>query len=408
MPNPLGAALARVRFRRQAAPLRIALAERIDFLNPEHWDAVTAHRGFLCSRDYHRMLESVRPSNLDPRYALLYRDLEPVAALSMQWVELDGGRLHEDKPATGLKGLTRRLTRSVAERVQARALVAGNLLSYGSHGLSIRPGLSAEREVWHGIGEALYRTRRAEKHSGSTDFVLVKDLSAGELRDSALLRELGYRSVETEPNMVLKLDPRWRQHEDYLTALSAKYRKNIRSRILKPIDEAGLRIEHVNDVAAIARPLQALYLAVHENAAVRPVTLGPDYWPALARAAGDRVRFATVHSEDRLLGFVVSLRDSADTAIGYHIGFDRQAAQDLPIYLRLLQQTVADGIALGAAKVSLGRTALEPKAALGAKPEPLNIWLRHRQPVLNKLMRSLLGSIHHDEAPERNPFGAGG
>jgi hypothetical protein len=32
--------------------------------------------------------------------------------------------------------------------------------------------------------------------------------------------------------------------------------------------------------------------------------------------------------------------------------------------------------------------------------------VRHRQPVLNKLMRGLLGRIHHDEAPERNPFPA--
>jgi hypothetical protein len=47
---------------------------------------------------------------------------------------------------------------------------------------------------------------------------------------------------------------------------------------------------------------------------------------------------------------------------------------------------------------------LEPKARLGAKPEALSVWVRHRQPVLNALVRDLLGGIHHDEAPERNPF----
>ena len=64
--------------------------------------------------------------------------------------------------------------------------------------------------------------------------------------------------------------------------------------------------------------------------------------------------------------------------------------------------TIEDGIALGARCISLGRTALEPKAMLGAKPRPLHVWVRHRQPVLNKLMRGLLGRIHHAEAPERN------
>ena len=92
--------------------------------------------------------------------------------------------------------------------------------------------------------------------------------------------------------------------------------------------------------------------------------------------------------------------------MGQGIGFDRQVAADCPLYLRLLQQTIVNGIALGARRLSLGRTALEPKAALGAKPEALNVWLRHRQPILNKRMRELLGGIEHQQAPERNPFSA--
>jgi hypothetical protein len=51
-----------------------------------------------------------------------------------------------------------------------------------------------------------------------------------------------------------------------------------------------------------------------------------------------------------------------------------------------------------------GRTALEPKAALGAKPEPMTVWLRHRLPALNWLLRGMLGAVPHNEAPERNLF----
>lgn len=406
MPNPLSGAIARVRFRKQPSVLRFAFAERIDALNPEHWDVAVAHRGFLCSRRYHRALESVRPDNLDPRYALLYRDDLPVAALSMQWVDLQGRRLQKRPDGKGLSATAGRLKASLVDRVTARVLVVGNLLSYGSHGISIVPGHETDADVWHAIGEAAYRVRRAEKHSGSTDFVLVKDLLPVEMRQSRVLRDLGYRTIETEPNMVLELKPEWRSHDDYLAALSAKYRKNIRSRVLKPISDAEVGVEHAGDITALAPRLHELYLAVHENAAVRPVTLSPDYWHALASAASDggRVRFALLRRCSEVLGFVVTLLDSDDTAIGYHIGFDREAARELPLYLRLLQQSIADAIALGARHLSLGRTALEPKAALGARPEPLHVWVRHRQPVLNKLMRSLLGAIHHDEAPARNPF----
>jgi predicted anti-sigma-YlaC factor YlaD len=122
-----------------------------------------------------------------------------------------------------------------------------------------------------------------------------------------------------------------------------------------------------------------------------------------SRAAGERARFSGVFEGERLLGFIVTLDDGAQ-AIGYHIGFERAAAAQHPLYLRLLHASVADAIALGARELSLGRTALEPKARLGAKPVAMTVWARHRQPVFNKLAGRLLTLAHHDEAPECHPF----
>jgi len=36
--------------------------------------------------------------------------------------------------------------------------------------------------------------------------------------------------------------------------------------------------------------------------------------------------------------------------------------------------------------------------------ENMSVWLRHRVPALNWVLRGLLGGIPHAEAPERNPF----
>jgi len=64
---------------------------------------------------------------------------------------------------------------------------------------------------------------------------------------------------------------------------------------------------------------------------------------------------------------VTSLRDG-ETAVGYNIGFDRQAALEIPLYLRLLNAVVEDAIDLGGlrlSRLSLSRTALETKSASG-------------------------------------------
>lgn len=73
-------------------------------------------------------------------------------------------------------------------------------------------------------------------------------------------------------------------------------------------------------------------------------------------------------------------------------------------YLKALEKVLPLNLAPRYALISYGRTALEPKASLGAKPQPFGILVRHRQPVLNKIMKQLLLGIEHEEAPERSPF----
>jgi len=70
----------------------------------------------------------------------------------------------------------------------------------------------------------------------------------------------------------------------------------------------------------------------------------------------------------------------------------------------LLHAVVADAIDLGCRRLSLGHTALEPKARLGAQPEPMEMWVKHRTGGVNLALGLLLGSIEPTAAPARNPF----
>jgi hypothetical protein len=177
--------------------------------------------------------------------------------------------------------------------------------------------------------------------------------------------------------------------------------------IVEQIEDAGCVLERVQSLDSCKQRLHELYLMVHDNASVKPVTISGDYLPALSEMAGENFSCIVLRKQDHILGFVTLLRDK-DQAIGYYIGYDRSASADLPLYLRLLHAVVEQGIQWGCRRISLGRTALEPKARLGAKPQPLFIWARHRHPAVNFFVRKLAHSIPHQEAPERNPFKAQG
>ena len=407
----------------------IALADRIALLDGARWDHAAAAGGFHLRRDYLALLERHGPEQITPCYALVARGDEPVAAVAAQWLDFHGDRLGRSAapttspansanaaaPASAAKKdgkervplgkrLLQPLARKALDRVRQRVLVCGNLLSWGNHGVSFAPGVDPA-EAWPAVGEALYRLRRAAKLEGQADFVVVKDVTTAEAPHFAPMELLGYRRVATEPDMVLDLPPAWRSFDDYLGALGSKYRK-AGKRIRDDVTGGGFTLGALpwRDVPQHAERLQQLYEQVHGNAPIRLATLQAPFWPAFAACAGDALQTTVVRRGEQLVGFVNTLRDG-DTAIGYQIGFDRSAATEAPIYLRLLQATIESALQFGCRRLSLGRTALEPKARLGASPQPIELWLRHRIPALNMLVKGLVGHVHHDEAPDRNPFG---
>jgi predicted N-acyltransferase len=190
-----------------------------------------------------------------------------------------------------------------------------------------------------------------------------------------------------------------------MASLTSKYRKQAKQ-IEKEVASAGCTVEDINseEVARNADQIHALYLQTHKNARLRLVTLPVAFLPTLAESLGDDMLFTVLKKRGALLGFVTTVKDG-ETAVGYYIGFDRKANAEFPIYFRLLQSVIGHSIVLGCKRLSLGRTALEPKARLGARPEPMRVWIRHRIPMLNLVVSGLLHTISdHEEPPERNPF----
>ena len=373
-----------------------ALADSIEYLDSARWDALTAHDSLFLSRRYLRILEDARPENLYPRYALIFREREAVAAIVAQSLKISVTRARK---ASRHKALTAPL-----ERLEERMLVCGNLLSWGMHGVAFSPNTD-QIAIWPAVAEAIYRLRRADKLFGETDLVMVKDFTNEDAAAAAVLSRFSYRSLETDPNMILEISPQWRTYDDYLGSLTSKYRKTARQ-IDKDVAAAGCAVEELSDPGEIERhaeTLHALYLQTHHNARLRLVTLPMTFLPTLGTRLGEDIRWTVVRRGEQLLGFVNTVRDG-ETAVGYYIGFDRAANAEAPIYFRLLQAVVDHAIRFGCRRLSLGRTALEPKARLGARPQPMRVLVRHRIPMLNVLVRGLLHTVSHDEAPERNPF----
>jgi hypothetical protein len=382
--------------RRSPSGFDFALADRIAFLNAGDWDAATGNASIFLQRRYLQTLERYAPENIQMRYALAYAQGQPVAALVVQRAKVEWHRLPK---GSGGKNAPPRLGRGLEERM----LVCGNLLAPGP-GVAISPGVQESESVWLAVGEALYRLRRADKLLGESSLIMLKDLPAdGALAQSAL-RLLGYRAVETEPEMVLAIDPRWKSFADYLASLTSDYR-SAATKLGRDLVKGGAEVRMLSaaQVSEHAEVLQRLYLNVHERQALRLATLAPDYLPALAREFGDKFRCRSVWRDGRCVGFITSV-SGGEEAVGYYVGYDEQANESLPVYLYLLQSTIEDAIEFGARHLALGRTALAPKAKLGCLPQPVVCLVRHRVEAMNPLLSAMFSRVQPAQPPVRSPF----
>jgi hypothetical protein len=393
----------RFRLRHTPTGCAYALADDVSMLNPEDWDRLTAGKSLFLSRRYLSRLHEHAPAGVRLHAALVYREGRPVAAVAAQSL-----RVRDDNvtPA-GRPGRKReRALRRAIAGIDQRVLICGNLLSWGNHGVAFA-GDVEPRVVWSGVAEALYRIRKADRIFGQTDLILVKDLAEEDDVAAEALHPYSYRPFETEPDMVLVLDPGWSSLDDYMAGLRKDYRKAIRN-THKQIEAAGLTVQRLSaaEMQAESAALHRLYLNVQEKQRFRLVTLSPSYLPAMAEAFPEDFVTSGIRAADgRLVGFVSTIRDG-EGAAGYFIGFDRElAATGVPLYLRLLQAVVEEAIALRVRWISFGRTALEPKARLGAAPHGLRCFVRHRIEPMNVIVRGLLETMPApDLPPERNPF----
>ena len=383
--------LKRRQTRRTRTGDQFVVGERIEFLVPEHWDRAAAAGGVFFRRDLLSAMRTVPPEGLGFRYGLIYREGQPICCVLLQILDQDLSHfLPKDSPfALGAKAFSQRL------------FICGSLLCWGNRAISVAPDVEA-KSVWPSVAELLYRVRRAEKLSGDADFLLVRDVPEG---DEAVgeLRDYGYRPVDVEPDMVLDLKD-WKNYDDYLSCLSSKYRKAAKS-IRKKLEKGGCKLKKLEDFSGHSERIHELYRAVLENAKVRPVEFHPEYFSRLAEVLGAEFAFMAILQEDKLLGYVTVIKDG-ETAIGYILGFDRAAAEKLPIYLRLLQAVIEQALSWECRRVSFGGTALEPKSRLGATAVARQVWARHRVAPMNALVGPLLEGLSPQQPPDRNPFKA--
>jgi hypothetical protein len=359
------------------------------------------------------------------RYAMLYDGRDPVAAISCHLLELDSESYGSETPegaakpadgekknllkrgAAGLKNAAGKLLRRAAEPLSLRLMICGNAFLSGEHGISIRDHNSldsAERaDRMHGVADALFQIRRAEKLRGGIGTVMAKDFYSDAQPTARALRRFGYHEFEVDPNMIVTVDPAWKTFEGYVGAMNKKYRGRTRS-MLKKFNKLERRDLSADDLVSQRDAVWRLYSGVHAKAKFRIVRVVPGYFEALKRGLGDDFRVSGFYRDGEMVGFTTQIL-WGESVEGHSVGLDYAHNNDYAIYMNLLLDDVRLAIEDGRRDVLYGRTALEVKSAVGAKPAPMSCFVRQAGAVSNRMLKPLVRFLKPSTWTPRHPFG---
>ncbi|WBX73862.1 GNAT family N-acetyltransferase [Tenacibaculum pacificus] len=281
-----------------------------------------------------------------------------------------------------------------------KILTCGNTFVSGEHGIFIKKNQN-RNEILPQIAEAVLEFSNL-KPQNTADAFMLKDFENKSLFSKSVLKEESYNSFNVDPNMVLYISENWNSLDDYLADLKTKFRVKARkafknSAILKTEDITADRLKD------LFPEMTELYKTVSSKASFNLGDFNLQTFQTLKDNLGDAYFLKAYWLEDKLVGFLSGIfnQDSLDA---HFVGIDYQNNKEYAIYQRMLYDYISLGIESQVKSINFGRTASEIKSSVGAVPQDLTIYLRHKKTITNSILSLFLKKIQPSEFKQQYPF----
>ena len=224
--------------------------------------------------------------------------------------------------------------------------------------------------------------------AGDASLIVFKDFSAQYRETFERFTDNGFTRVPGMPMTRLALSGH-HAFDQYVTTLGRSTRKDLRRKFRKIEKAAPIVTEVTTDVAAIVDELYPLYLQVRERSPMKFEQLTKDYFRSLGERMPDRVRFFIWRQEGRIIAFSVALVHDG-TIYDDYLGLDYRVAFDLHLYFYTFRDIIRWSLAQGLQWYCSSPLNYQPKLHLGCELMPLDLYVMHTSPLLNRLSRPAL------------------
>jgi hypothetical protein len=367
------------------------------------WDELRCAINVYFDPNYLVSLEKNNPQITFLYIVLLDDTKKAIALANLQIIDynLEGIENSLDKNFDKLKCFGRRI--GVFPKLKPiKILVCGNTFVSGEHGIFIIENQD-KKKVIKNVAKAISHLTNSNKTlTKDISIYLIKDFIKESLEITDELHDLNYYSFNVEPNMVLLLDNDWTNFQGYLDAMKTKYRVKAK-RALKLSEDLIVKETSIENIKTYLPEITKLYKKVSDKATFNLGDFNLETYMSLKNKLGEKYILKTYWKQDKIVGFMSGVIND-DSLDAHFVGIDYQLNRELAVYQRILYDYVEIAINKNLKTINFGRTASEIKSSIGAIPQDLTCYIRHKKSITNKFIKPFLNYIEPKPFKQKKPF----
>jgi len=361
------------------------------------WKTALEPGDLFFSLPYLESIERTSYPHIKPFYVLVSNEKEVLALFYFQLVPFQGNKLINFIPESMNSGFLKGLLGMVFNNINANLLVLGNLLQTCDNGVRLLPAASQ-----YSLTELFGKVKKSVQQQTGTRLMLLCNCYESENPWLKGMEEMGFHQFYTEPDMQLKQPEQWATFDQYLSALSSKYRV----RAKKVLTESAKLERRYLDASWLEENKTRVFQLNRNVMSHVKFSLGDidiNYFHTLKQLMGEGFRVIGYFNQDELVGFCSCFVTGKNT-YAHFLGLDYAFIHSGKIYNRILYDILEEAIGAKSSKLEFGRTATEIKSTIGASAAPMKAYLNHKNPLFNGVIRLFLTFLKPPEYVIREPF----
>ncbi|WP_233269862.1 peptidogalycan biosysnthesis protein [Polaribacter sp. L3A8] len=371
----------------------------IDKIPSKIWKALGCTKNSYFHPDFLKSLEK-NHQKITFSYIVLVDDKnQPIAFASLKIIDFELNSIKNDFKL--LKDIGRKL-HVFPDKKPLKLLICGNTFISGEHGVFIKENQDKKaiiKELAKSINHFVNSDKKLKKQ---IDAFLLKDFAKESLFISDELKNFGYHRFSVEPNMKLEIHENWQNFDDYLASMKTKFRVKAKKAFKQSVHICIEEVTLINIEEQLPK-MTALYEKVASNAGFNLGNFNLKTYKDLKEKFGENYILKSYHLEGKLIGFISGIinQNSLDA---HFVGIDYQLNREHAIYQRMLYDYIEIAINKNLKILNFGRTASEIKSSVGAVPQDLTMYFRHKKTIKNKILKLFLQRIQPTPFQQKLPF----